>query len=159
MGVGAIYLLVVGILLVISSIKDINKTKQALKVTYKMSIMIFPVFFFIFVLMGLFQAFVSREVIAKWFGYGNGPLTVFLGELVGCIALIEPPVVFPFAGFLLEKGANYGAILGFVMTAILIGIVTMPLEFKLFGVKFSIVRNVLVLIFFFIMGLLFRVVL
>lgn len=159
MSVGTIYLLVVGILLVISSIKDITKTKQALKVTYKISIMIFPVFFFVFVLMGLAQAFVSKEVIAKWLGYGSGPLTVFLGELVGCIALIEPPAVFPFGGFLLEGGANYGAILGFVMTAILIGIVTMPLEFKLFGLKFSIVRNVLVLIFFFIMGLLFRVIL
>lgn len=158
MDVGSIYLIIALGLLILSAFKDIEKTKKACKVTGKIALTVLPVLFLIFILMGTIEAFVSREVIASWLGAGSGVFSIIIGEIVGCVALIEPAAVFPFAGFLHENGANYGVVLGFVMTAILIGIVTLPLEVKLFGKRFTLVRNLLTFALILVMGIVFKVV-
>lgn len=65
MDIGIIYLLIAFILLILSALKDIKKTKQALKVTGKIALTVFPVLFLIFILMGVVSAFVSKETIAS----------------------------------------------------------------------------------------------
>jgi uncharacterized membrane protein YraQ (UPF0718 family) len=158
MDVGSIYLIVAFGLLLLSAFRDIEKTRKALKVTGRVALTVLPVLFMIFILMGVIEAFVSKEVIAQWLGSGSSVLSIVIGEIVGCVALIQPAAVFPFAGFLHKSGANYGVIVGFVMTAILIGITTLPLEMKLFGKRFTIVRNILTFVIVFIIGIIFKVV-
>lgn len=157
--IGMIYLILALILLIVSALKDMQKTKKALKVTGKIALTVFPVLFLIFILMGVVEAFISKEAIATWLGSGSGALSVLIGEVVGCFALIQPAAVFPFAGYLHDSGANYGAVLGFVMAAILIGVSTLPLELKLFGRRFTVVRNVLTFVCIFFIGVLFMVIL
>jgi uncharacterized membrane protein YraQ (UPF0718 family) len=159
MDVGIIYLAVAFILLILSAVKDINKTKQALKTSGKVALTVFPVLFLIFVLMGVVSAFVSKETIASWLGSSSGVTGILIGEAVGVYALIEPAAVFPFAGILHDRGASYAAVLGFVMTAILIGVSTLPLEIKVFGKRFTIVRNVLTFVFVLLIGLVFMLIL
>jgi len=159
MDAGTIYLLIAVVLILISAIKNMDKTKQALIASWKIALTILPVLFFIFVLMGLVEALVSNEIIASWLGTGNGIVTVLVGEIAGSIALIQPAAVFPFAGFLHDSGANYGAIYGFVMTAILVGISTLPLEIKLFGKKFTLIRNSLTISMIFLIGIFFKILL
>lgn len=153
--VGTIYLLIAGTLLVISTLKDRQKTKKALFVTLRTMLTVFPVLFLVFTLMGLMGAFVPKHVIATWLGSGSGLVSILLGEVIGAVALILPAAVFPFAGFLRDQGANYGALLGFIMTAILIGISSLPLEIKIFGLRFTVVRNVLTFGVVFVMGVIF----
>jgi len=153
--VGTIYLLIAGILLVISAINDRQKTKKALLVTLRTMLTVFPVLFLVFTLMGLIGAFVPKEVIATWLGSGSGLFSIVLGEVIGSVALILPAAVFPFSGFLHDQGANYGALVGFIMTAILIGISSLPLEIKIFGLRFTVVRNVLTFGLVFVMGIIF----
>jgi len=159
MNIGIIYLLIAFILLILSVVKSPEKTKQALKAAGKISLTVFPVLFLIFILMGVTSVFVSKETIGSWLGSGSGVLGIVIGELVGSFALVQPAAVFPYAGILHEKGANYGSLFGFVMTAILIGITTLPLEMKLFGKKFTMVRNILAFILIFIIALIFKFVL
>jgi len=157
--VGVIYLILAFMLLLISFFKDNQKTKNALKVTGKIALTVFPVLFLIFVLMGVVEVFISKDLISTWLGSGSGALSVLIGEVVGCFALVQPAAVFPFAGYLHDSGADYGAVLGFVMTAILIGVSTLPLELKLFGSRFTVVRNVLTFVCIFFIGVLFMVIL
>jgi len=159
MNIGIIYLLIAFILLILSVVKSPEKTKQALKAAGKISLTVFPVLFLIFILMGVTSVFVSKETIGSWLGSGSGVLGIVIGELVGSFALVQPAAVFPYAGILHEKGANYGSLFGFVMTTILIGITTLPLEMKLFGKKFTMVRNILAFILIFIIALIFKFVL
>jgi uncharacterized membrane protein YraQ (UPF0718 family) len=159
MDIGVIYLVVAFILLILSAVKDIKKTKQALKASGKIALTVFPVLFLIFILMGVVSAFVSKETIASWLGSGSGVLGILIGEIVGSFALVQPAAVFPFAGVLHDRGASYGAVLGFVMTAILIGVSTLPLEIKLFGKNFTIMRNVLTFILVFLIGMIFMLIL
>ncbi len=104
MDIGIIYLAVAFILLILSVVKDTRKTKQALKATGKIALTVFPVLFLIFILMGVVSAFVSKETIASWLGSGSGVFGVFIGEIVGSFALVQPAAVFPFSGVLLERG-------------------------------------------------------
>jgi len=159
MYIGIIYLSIAFLFLIFSAIKDIRKTKQALKVSGKMALSIFPVLIFIFILMGAVSALVSKETIASWLGSDTGVLGILIGELVGCFALVQPAAVFPFSGVLHDRGAAYSSIVGFVMTAILIGVSTLPLEIKLFGKNFTIVRNVLTFVLIFLVGIIFAAIL
>ena len=65
MRAGQIYLIVALGLLGISYIKERQKTKEALKATLKIFYTIIPVLVFVFVLMGLIQAYVSSKTIAS----------------------------------------------------------------------------------------------
>jgi len=159
MDIGVIYLLIAFILLILSAVKDTKKTKQALKASGKIALTVFPVLFLIFILMGVVSAFVSKETIASWLGSGSGVSGIFIGEIVGCFALIQPAAVFPFAGILRDRGASYGAILGFVMTGILIGVSTLSFEIKLFGKNFTLTRNILTFVLVFLIGIIFMLTL
>jgi len=157
--VGTIYLLVAAGLLIASAVKDPAKTKKALAVTGKVALTVFPVLLLIFVLMGVIEACVPRQTIVSWLGSGGGVLSIVLGELLGSFALFQPAAVFPFAGFLRHSGAGYGAACGFIMSAMLIGISTLPLEIQTFGGWFTLTRNLLSFLLILALGVVFMVAL
>ena len=159
MRAGQIYLIVALGLMAISYIKEKQRTKEALKATFKILHTIMPVLVFVFVLMGLIQAYVSRETIAAVLGKQTGVMGILYAELVGSIALFLPPAVFPFGGYLHDNGASYGSIAGFVFTAILIGVSTLPLEFRLLGKRFTIARNIFTFVIAFFLALFMEVIL
>ena len=159
MRAGTIYLLIALVLLGISLLKEKQRTKEAIRATFKIFYVVMPVLIFVFVLMGLIQAYVSRETIASILGQKSGILGILYAEIVGCIALFMPPAVFPFAGYLHNNGASYGPIAGFVFTAILIGITTLPLEIKFLGKRFTIARNILTFVLAFFIAVLMEVIL
>jgi uncharacterized membrane protein YraQ (UPF0718 family) len=159
MRAGQIYLIVALGLMAISYIKEKQRTKEALKATFKILYTILPVLIFVFVLMGLIQAYVSRETIAAILGKETGVIGILYAELVGSVALFLPPAVFPFGGYLHDNGAAYGPIAGFIFTAILIGVTTLPLEFKLLGKRFTIARNIFTFVIAFFLALFMGVVL
>lgn len=155
---GTIYLAIAFILFLVSAVKDIKKTRQALIAFGKILLTVLPVLFLVFILMGVVSAFVSKETIGSWLGLSSGVFGILIGEIVGSFALISPVAVFPFAGVLRDRGADYGALLGFIMTAILIGVSTFPVEVKLFGRNFTVVRNVLTFTLVFLMGVIFMLI-
>jgi len=153
MRAGLVYLIIAFGLLAASFLKEKQRSQEAIKATIKILYTILPVLIFVFVLMGLIQAYVSRETIAAILGKETGILGILYAELVGSIALFLPPAVFPFGGYLHDNGAAYGPIAGFVFTAILIGVTTLPLEFKLLGKRFTTARNILAFIIAFFLSL------
>ena len=159
MRAGQIYLIVALGLMAISFIKEKQRTKEALKATFKILYTILPVLIFVFVLMGLIQAYVSRETIAAILGKETGVMGILYAELVGSVVLFLPSAVFPFGGYLHDNGAAYGPIAGFVFTAILIGVTTLPLELKLLGKRFTIARNIFTFVIAFFLALFMGVVL
>jgi uncharacterized membrane protein YraQ (UPF0718 family) len=153
MRAGQIYLIIAFGLLVFSYFKEKQRTKEAIRVTFKIFYTVMPVLILVFVLMGLIQAYVSRETIAAILGKQTGVMGILYAEMIGSIALFLPPAVFPFGGYLHDNGAAYGPIAGFVFTAILIGVTTLPLEFKLLGKRFTIARNIFTFVIAFFLAL------
>lgn len=151
--------MVAGVLLALSTIRDRKKTRAALITSGKVTLQVLPVLFFIFVLMGTIEAFVNKDTIAYLLGRGSGVRGILIAEVVGSVALIQPAAVFPFSGYLRTSGASYGAVAAFVLSAILIGISTLPLEIKLFGPRFTLFRNVLTFALILLLALLIGVIL
>jgi len=69
---------VAGVLLALSTVRDRKKTRAALIISGKVTLQVLPVLFFIFVLMGTIEAFVSKDTIAHLLGTGSGVLGSFL---------------------------------------------------------------------------------
>ena len=63
-------------------------------------------------------------------------------------------IAFPLSGILLERGVSYTVIAVFTTTLMLVGVLTYPVEKEYFGVKVTIIRNVISLIIALIVSLL-----
>jgi uncharacterized membrane protein YraQ (UPF0718 family) len=133
--------------LAISFFKNREKTESSLRVSLKfLRSMALPTLLIIWTI-GFLLAFLPPEVISRTIGREAGFKGVVLAAIVGSIVLIQAFIAFPLAGSLLREGANLSAIAAFVTTLVMVGVVTLPLEAKYFGKKFTFWRNFLSFLF------------
>lgn len=149
---GYIIYVVTIILLIISFFKDENKTKKALKKSLKSFSNILPQILGIMMLVGILLANFDTETISKIIGTDSGWIGVVISVVVGSITLIPGFVAFPTASILLENGAGYMQIGAFISSLMMVGILTAPVEIKYFGKKITILRNILAIIFSFLVA-------
>jgi uncharacterized membrane protein YraQ (UPF0718 family) len=133
--------------LVISFLKDRNKTKMALKKAWKSFENILPQFLSILIIIGIALAILSPETITNFLGTRSGILGVLGAAIIGSVTLIPGFVAFPLAAALLKNGAGYMQIAAFVSTLMMVGIVTLPVEIKTFGKRVAIIRNISAFVF------------
>ena len=141
-----------GVLFALSWRKDRAKTQLALKKAWKtLSGMVF--------LMGSIMLFaalgvvlVPQEVLVRVLGGESGFFGAFLASLVGSVTLIPGFVAFPTAKILLDAGAGVLQIGVFVSTLMMVGVVTLPLESRIFGIKAAVGRNALAYLWSFVAG-------
>lgn len=129
------------LLLVISFMKDRQKTKKALMKAWKSFENILPEFMTVLLLVGLMLAILNPETITQIIGQDSGILGVLLAGIVGAITLIPGFVAFPMASMLMAGGAGTTQIAMFVSTLMMVGIMTLPIEIKYFGKRMSFLRN------------------
>lgn len=139
-------------LLLVSFIKDKQKTKKALLKAWKAFENILPQFLGVIMLVGLLLAVLNAQFISKIIGTQSGWLGVVLSAFVGAITLIPGFVAFPTAAMLLENGAGYMQIGAFVSTLMMVGVVTAPVEAKYFGKRLTLARNISAFIFSFVVA-------
>jgi uncharacterized membrane protein YraQ (UPF0718 family) len=105
----------------------------------------------VFVFVGLFQVWINDEFIMKHLGEQSGVKGLALGAGLGTV-LHGPLIgVFPLLRALLAKGAKLGVVVAIVSTWA-IKLPMIPLEIKLFGWKFALLRNGLLFVSAFIMA-------
>jgi uncharacterized membrane protein YraQ (UPF0718 family) len=134
--------IVVVVCLAISFYKDKGKTKKALKKAWKSFENILPQFLTIILIVGMMLSVIDNETISRFLGSGSGLLGVLIALGVGSITLIPGFVAFPLAAALLNNGAGSAQIAAFISSLMMVGVVTMPMEKKMFGSKITIIRNV-----------------
>ncbi|MBR0577194.1 permease [Proteiniclasticum sp. BAD-10] len=139
-------------LLAFSFWKDKKKTRMALKKAWKAFENILPEFLVVILLVGVLLAVADPKLISSILGAESGWTGVILAALVGAITLIPGFVAFPMAALLLQGGAGYMQIGAFVSTLMMVGVVTMPVEMKVFGKKLTFLRNGLAFLFSFLVA-------
>lgn len=127
--------------LLISFVKDRKKTKMALKKAWKSFENILPQFLSILIIIAITLAVLNPETISMLIGTRSGLWGMLGAAIIGSITLIPGFVAFPLAAALLKSGAGYMQIAAFVSTLMMVGIVTIPLETKIFGKKAALLRN------------------
>ncbi|HPZ15822.1 MAG TPA: permease [Sphaerochaeta sp.] len=128
-------------LLLLSFIKDRQKTRRSLVKAWKSFQNILPQMLGMITSIGLLLALLSPAVISEVIGSSSGWWGVLLAAVIGSITLIPAFVAFPMAAILLENGAGYMQLSAFVSTLTMVGVITLPLEIRFFGKKFTILRN------------------
>lgn len=127
--------------LLVSIIKDKNKTLQALKIGVISFMRLLPTVFSIIFLIGLLLTFIPESLISKIIGNHTGFSGLFIASLLGAVMHIPAIVAFPLSASLLKNGASLAAVAAFITTLTMIGFVTLPLEIKEMGKKFALLRN------------------
>ena len=135
-----------GVLLLVSLVKDPAKTKLGLKKGFKSFMKLMPVLLPLFLFIGILLAVVTPEFISSWLGEESGLLGLVFGLSVGSITFMPPFVAFPLGRELLENGAAYPQVAGFLVTVMSVGIVYFAAEKKFFSAKSAVLRNLISLI-------------
>jgi uncharacterized membrane protein YraQ (UPF0718 family) len=93
-----------------------------------------------FVLIGLFDVWVSRESIENNFGNTSGFKKYIYAILLAATTVGGTFVAFPVANTLYHKGANYSSIFTYVTAASLVMIPMSIMEASILGIKFTAIR-------------------
>ena len=129
--------------LILSLAVDQRKTFEGIKRGLKMFLNLLPALLIVLILVSVFLYLVPDKTIIKLLGAKSGVIGVAIAAAVGSIALIPAFIAFPLAKILLVKGVSYTVVAVFITTLIMVGVLTLPIEFKYFGKKAAIMRNVL----------------
>lgn len=140
-----LYVIVISLLL-LSFVKDRNKTKKALKKAYKSTKKNLKMMVTIMMLMGVVLAVLEPSLISRIFGVESGIYGIVLGLGIGSVAFMPSIVAFPLGASLLEHGAGYPQVAGFISSLMGVGMMSIGMESKYFGVKVAIIRNLLALL-------------
>jgi uncharacterized membrane protein YraQ (UPF0718 family) len=131
------------VLLIFSLIKDVKKTKAAIKKGWMAFLKILPVLIPLFIIVGVALSVINPNMIRMVLGENSGILGVAIGMITGAVAFVPPFVAFPLGADLLEIGAGYPQVAAFVTTLMGVGIVYWAAEKKFFGNKAVLLRNTL----------------
>ncbi len=97
-------------------------------------------------LVGLFQAYITPEILQSFFT-GSPLYDTVIGTLTGGVSVGQPFLSYIIGGELLQEGISLYAVTAFIISFVTLGLVQLPLEYTLFGLHFTLVRNLLALIF------------
>jgi len=93
-----------------------------------------------FILIGLFDVWISPATIERNFGQASGPQKYFWAILLAATTVGGTFVALPVAHAMHEKGAKYSASLTYVGSASLVRAPMTIIEASILGIKFSLVR-------------------
>ncbi len=93
-----------------------------------------------FILAGLVQVLVPRELITRWLGHEAGIKGVLIGCVVGGLVPGAPYATFPLVASLHRGGASIGAVVGFVSAWALWSVSRLPVEIALINPRAALIR-------------------
>lgn len=131
-----------GVALLVSFIKDNNKSKKALKVALKIFIKMLPMLLGIVATVSLLLFILPDYVIADYLGAEDSVTGIVLALIMGSISLLPGFITFPLSGLLLRQGVSYTVLAAFTTTLMMVGMITFPMERKYFGTQLTILRNI-----------------
>ena len=116
-----------------------------------MLMMITPMLLAVIGLVGIFKTYVTPEMIRTLF---NGSMLhdMIMGTGVGAVSVGQPFISYIIGGELLNEGASFYGVTAFILSFVTLGVVQLPMEFGVFGVRFTLWRNFLSFVFAFLVA-------
>jgi uncharacterized membrane protein YraQ (UPF0718 family) len=131
------------VLTVLSFVIDKNKTLKGIKKGLTMFLNILPTLLSVIILVSIVLYLVSDEVLIKYLGDEAGLGAYVSAAVIGSVSIIPGFIAYPLAGILLKTGVSFSVLSVFITTLKMVGVLTIPIESKFFGLKTAILRNVL----------------
>ena len=108
---------------------------------------VLPLLLFAFIVAGMVQVLVPRELIAHWVGAGSGVRGIFIGAAAGGLAPGGPYVNLPVVAALLRSGAGVGPMVAFLTGWLVWAVSRLPMEVGILGWKFTAIRLISTFVF------------
>lgn len=125
--------------------KDASLAMQALSSGLKILLSVAPMIVAVFGLVGLLEAWIDRDHVAKWLGREGGMKALIIASLCGVFLIGPAYIIFPLLQSVLKQGARW-AVITIVLTAWAVKIQLIPIEAQFLGWDFSITRALLTII-------------
>lgn len=110
------------------------------KSALNMTVEILPLLVFAFVVAGMVQVLLPRELISKWVGAESGMRGILIGTIAGGFSPGGPYVSLPIVAGLLRTGAGIGTMVAFLTGWSLWAVSRLPMEIGILGWKFTGIR-------------------
>ncbi len=135
-------LTIIAVIAIIASlIADKRKTREGIKKGLIMFVKILPAILSVLILISIVLSLLPNELILEYLGEGAGITGFIFAAIAGSVALIPGFIAYPLAGMLVDTGVSYPVIAVFITTLMMVGIMTLPIEVKFFGLRVSLLRN------------------
>ncbi|OQX99341.1 MAG: conserved protein, permease-related protein [Bacteroidetes bacterium 4572_117] len=131
------------LLVIISFIVDRKKTIKGIQKGLKQFLKILPTLLSVIIIISIVLFFVSDKFLMEFLGKEAGLGAYISAAVIGSVSLLPGFIAYPLAGFLVQSGVSYSVIAVFITTLMMVGILTIPIEARYFGLKTTIIRNVL----------------
>jgi len=118
-----------------------NRLKDSFKKTMRTFVNMLPIIVGMMLATSFVVTVFPEQISSTLFGNGD-ILDTLLGASIGCIAAGHPLVSYLLGGELLKSGVGLIAVTALVVTWVTVGIVQLPAEALMLGVRFAVYRNV-----------------
>lgn len=135
------------LLIIIGYNKGGGEHITGLKAAYEMTIQILPLLLFAFIVAGMVQVLLPKEMLSKWIGAESGIRGILIGSIAGGLSPGGPFVSLPIVAGLLKSGASIGTMVAFLTGWSIWALSRLPLEIGILGWKFTFIRLISTVIF------------
>jgi uncharacterized membrane protein YraQ (UPF0718 family) len=136
--------LVMGLIAVVFVIAGVVRGQgehvEGLSKALQMTVSILPMLLFAFIIAGMVEVLVPREILTKWIGKESGIKGILIGTVAGAFTPGGPYVSLPIAAGLLRAGAGIGTMVAFLTGWSLWAFQRLALDVGIMGWKFTLVR-------------------
>ncbi|SMC08787.1 permease [Nitratiruptor tergarcus] len=122
---------------------------DALYKSFKTLLKILPMLLGVIGIVGIFKVFITPDLLASLFTK-NPFYDTFIGLFAGAIAVGQAIISYIVGGELLSSGVSMYGVTAFILAWVTLGIVQLPLEASVLGIRFTILRNILAFVFTFL---------
>lgn len=128
------------ILLVIGYCKGQGQHVSGVKSGLSMTVEILPLLVLAFIVAGMVQVLLPRELLSKWVGAESGIRGILIGTVAGGFTPGGPYVSLPVVAALLRSGASVGTMVAFLTGWSLWAVSRLPMEVGILGWRFTLLR-------------------
>ena len=122
-------------------LKEKNSIQEAFKKSLKGFLSMLPMLLAIILLLGIFDIYISRDILASFF-ISNIFVDTITGTLMGGVLTGNPMISYILGGELTDAGISLFAVTAFILSWVTIGIVQLPAEVEIFGFRFTFYRTI-----------------
>lgn len=133
--------------------KENNSLLEALKKAILGLFSMLPMLFTIILLLGIFDTYITKEMLASLF-ISNNLIDTVIGTSLGAVLTGNPMISYILGGELTNAGVSLYAITAFVLSWVTLGLIQLPSELEIFGLRFTFYRTLFTFIFTILISLL-----
>ena len=120
--------------------KEKNNIKDAFNKSLKGFLSMFPMLLAILLLLGIFDVYITKDIMLSFF-ISNNFVDTITGTLLGGVLTGNPMISYILGGELTDAGVSLYAVTAFILSWVTIGLVQLPAEVEIFGLRFTFYRT------------------